>query len=135
MASSHSSGLSPDKPARSSRGRINPNLGLPNNSLIHRSLRRISSIRRGGRGPHRLSPLLRVQNGLQLGRGLEAGVVRVLLVEVVLLLGAQLLGEVGEDALDEAVDGALLGRVAVPDGDEVRVEADGQADAAELVIC
>jgi hypothetical protein len=36
---------------------------------------------------------------------------------------------VGEDG----VDGFLLGGVAVPDGDEVGVEADGEADAAELV--
>jgi hypothetical protein len=76
---------------------------------------------------------LSVQHGLQLGRGLEAGVVRVLLVKVVVGLGLQLGGQVLEDAGDEGVDGVLLGRVAVPDGDEVGVEADGEADAADLV--
>lgn len=79
--------------------------------------------------------LLGIQHGLQLGRGLEARVVRVLLVKVVVRLGLQLGGQVLEDAGDEGVDGVLLGRVAVPDGDEVGVEADGEADAADLVGC
>lgn len=82
---------------------------------------------------HSSITLLSVQHGLQLGRGLEAGVVRVLLVKVVVGLGLQLGGQVLEDAGDEGVDGVLLGRVAVPDGDEVGVEADGEADAADLV--
>lgn len=77
--------------------------------------------------------LLRIQNGLQLGRGLEARVVRVLFVKVVVGLGLQLGGQVLEDAGDEGVDGVLLGRVAVPDGDEVGVEADREADATDLV--
>lgn len=59
--------------------------------------------------------------------------VGVLLVEVVLGLGAQLWRQLVEDAGEDAVDRVLLGGVAVPDGDEVGVEADGEADAAELV--
>lgn len=77
--------------------------------------------------------LLRVEDGLELGRGLEAGVVRVLLIKVVVRLGLQLGGKLLEDAGYHGVDGVLLGRVAVPDGDEVRVEADGEANAANLV--
>lgn len=98
-----------------------------------RSNRRLSSsggIRSGSNGS---IALLRIQHGLQLGRGLEARVVRVLLVKVVVGLGLQLGGQVLEDAGDEGVDGVLLGRVAVPDGDEVGVEADGEANAADLV--
>lgn len=59
--------------------------------------------------------------------------VRVLLVEVVVRLGLQLRGKILEDAGYQGVDGVLLGRVAVPDGDEVGVEADGEANAADLV--
>ena len=78
-------------------------------------------------------PLLRIEHGLQLGRGLEPGVIGVLLVEVVVGLGTELGGQLLEDAGEDAVDGLLLGGVAVPDGDVVGVEADGETDAAELV--
>ena len=87
------------------------------------NLRRLSLSRRSSGSS--VPRLLRVQHGLQLGRGLEAGVVGVLLVEVVVGLGPQLEGQLLEDALEDGVDGLLLGRLAVPDGDEVRVEADG----------
>lgn len=60
--------------------------------------------------------------------------VRVLLVKVVFGLGAHLRGELLEDGLEHVVDGVLLGGVAVPDGDEVGVEANGEAYAAELVV-
>lgn len=69
--------------------------------------------------------LLSVENSLELRRGLEASVVRVLLVKVVVGLGLQLGGQVLEDAGYQGVDGVLLGRVSVPDGDEVGVEANG----------
>jgi hypothetical protein len=59
----------------------------------------------------------------------------VLLVEVVVGLGAQLGREVVENALEDAVDRLLLVGLAVPDGDEVGVEADREADAADLVAC
>lgn len=55
------------------------------------------------------------------------------LVVVVIGLGGQLWRELLEDRLEDAVDGALLGGVAVPNGDEVRVEADGEAYAAYLI--
>lgn len=77
--------------------------------------------------------LLGVEDGLELGRGVEARVVGVLLVEVVVGLGRELRGQIIEDGLQDAVDGLLPGGVAVPDGDEVGVEADRQADAADLV--
>ena len=57
-----------------------------------------------------------------------------LLVEVVLLLGAQLRGKLLQDAGYNAVNRAFLGRVTVPNGDEVRVEADRKADPGELVV-
>lgn len=103
-------------------------LPLIDTSLLPRrrnlnNLRRLSLSRRSSGGS--VPRLLRVQHGLQLGRGLEAGVVGVLLVEVVVGLGPQLGGQLLEDALEDGVDGLLLGRLAVPDGDEVRVEADG----------
>ena len=53
------------------------------------------------------------------------------LVEVVVGLGADLGRQVFEHALEDAVDRLLLGALAVPDGDEVRVEADREADAAD----
>jgi len=86
----------------------------------------------GGSG---LARLLRVQHGLQLGRSLEASVIRVLLVEVVVRLGSQLGGQVVEDALEDAVDRLLLVRLSVPYRDEVRVEAYGEPNAANLVAC
>ena len=46
-------------------------------------------------------------------------------------LGGKLLHDTGEDALDRV----LLGGVAVPDGDEVRVETDRETNAAELITC
>lgn len=102
--------------------------------------RRLKWHRRGSRrrrrsfgGSNSGVALLRVEDGLELGRGLEAGVVRVLLVEVVVWLGLQLRGKILEDAGYQGVDGVLLERVAVPDGDEVGVEADGEANAADLV--
>lgn len=76
---------------------------------------------------------LRLDDGLQLGRGLEARVVHVPLVVVVVRLGLQVGGQRLEHALQDAVDGLFPGRVAVPDGDEVRVEARREADAADLV--
>lgn len=91
-----------------------------------------SSISGGGDGS---IALLSVENSLQLRRGLEARVVRVLLVKVVVGLGLQLGGQVLEDAGYQGVDGVLLGRVSVPDGDEVGVEADGETNAADLVGC
>lgn len=105
--------------------------------VIRRSLttRRLGSLIRLGGRRHGLALLLRVQHGLQLWRGLEAGMVRVLLVKVVFGLGPQLRGEFFEDGLQEAIDGFLLGALTVPDGDEVRVEADRETYAAELVAC
>jgi len=66
-----------------------------------------------------LAGLLRVEYGLELGRRLEAGVVRVLLVKIVILPRPQLGGELLEHAGEHAVDRLLTRRVAVPDGDEV----------------
>src|ERR1700753_2650564 len=86
-----------------------------------------------GRG--RLALLLQVEHGLELRRRLEARVVGMLLVEVVFLLRAQLGRDVVEDALEQAVDGFLLGRVAVPDGDEMGVKSNREADTADLVAC
>jgi hypothetical protein len=62
-------------------------------------------------------------------------VVGVLLVEVVVRLGAQLGGELFQDASQDCVNGVLLGRVAVPNGDQMGVEADRQSNTAELVAC
>jgi hypothetical protein len=46
-------------------------------------------------------------------------VVGVLLVEVVVRLGLQLGREVFQDAGYQSIDGILLGRISMPDGDEV----------------
>ncbi len=92
---------------------------------LHRHLRRIRG--RHGRVVGRAEGLLR--------RRLEALVVGMLLVKVVFGARLQLGGELLEDAVKEAVDGLLLAGVAVPDGDEVKLEADREADAAELVVC
>jgi hypothetical protein len=46
-----------------------------------------------------------------------------------------LCGESFQNACEDVVDRVLLGGVAVPDGDEVGVEADGKTNAAELVLC
>lgn len=78
---------------------------------------------------------LRVQNSLEFRRCLEAGVVGVFLVEVVVGLGLQLVGQVFKHALEHVVDRFLLGRLAVPDGDEMAVETDREAYAADLVTC
>ncbi len=59
--------------------------------------------------------------------------VGVLLVELVVGLGPQLGGQILQHALEDGVDRLLPGRLAVPDGDEVRVESDREADAADLV--
>lgn len=116
-------------------------------SFIHQSLRRVdrdlrltlgygAHVRGLGRAGHLLlRPLLRIQHGLQLGRRVEARVVGVLLVEVVLLLGLQLGRQLLKDAFKDAVDGVLLCAVAVPDCNEVGVESDGEADAAQLIVC
>lgn len=61
--------------------------------------------------------------------------VLVTLVEVVIGLGAQLGGELLEYAFEDSIDGFLLGAVAVPDGDEVGIEANGQTNATNLVVC
>lgn len=81
-----------------------------------------------------LGTFLGVDDGLEPSGCLEAGVIGVLLVKVAVRLGAQLHGEILEDAGEDGIDRVLFGGVTVPDGDEVGVEADGQADAAELVF-
>lgn len=70
---------------------------------------------------------------LQLRRDLEARVLRVLLVEVVVGSWAQLGRDIGQNAREHAVNGSLFRGVSVPDCDEVRVEADREAYATELV--
>lgn len=76
-----------------------------------------------------------VEDGLELRGRVEAEVVGVPLVEVCVGLGAQLRGKLLHDTGEDALDRVLLGGVAVPDGDEVRVETDRETDAAELIIC
>lgn len=61
--------------------------------------------------------------------------VRVSLVVVGVGLGVHFGGESFQDACEDVVDRILLGGVAVPDGDEVGVEADRKTNAAELVLC
>jgi hypothetical protein len=46
-------------------------------------------------------------------------VIAVLFVKVVVGLGLKLFRQVCHDASEYAIDGALLGRVSVPDGNEV----------------
>lgn len=65
----------------------------------------------------------------------EAGVLAVLLVVVVARLRFELGGNLFEHDGEDAVFGLVVGAVAVPDGDEVRVEADGHGEAAEVVAC
>lgn len=55
------------------------------------------------------------------------------LVEIVVGLWRQLGRKLLEHTLQYTVDRFLLGRVAVPDSDEVRVEADREAYTADLV--
>ena len=59
---------------------------------------------------------------------------RVSLIVVRALLGLQLRAELVEYYREDAVDGFLVRTVAVPDGEEVRVEANGEGDAAEVVL-
>lgn len=63
--------------------------------------------------------LVRLEYSLELGGRVEARVIGVLLVVVGVLLGTELLGELLKNGADDAVNGRLLGRVAVPNGDEV----------------
>lgn len=112
------------------------------NSIQHPTsslLRRLDRHLRRTRGRRRLALHRRLALGVdlapQLGRHLEALVVRVLLVKVVFGARLQVGRELAGDALKDGVDGFLLGGVAVPDGDEVVLEADGEAHAAELVVC
>jgi hypothetical protein len=79
-------------------------------------------------------PLLGIQDSLQLRWSLEASVLRVLLVEVGVGLRLQLGGELFHYAFEEAVDRGLSGSLAVPDGDEVRVETDRKSNARKLII-
>lgn len=71
-----------------------------------------------------LPSLLRVQNRLHLRRRVEARMVRVLLVKVAIRLkwGKIFRNSLGEDQLEDGVNGLLLGCVTVPDGDQVGVE-------------
>ena len=59
--------------------------------------------------------------------------VGMLLVKVVIGLGPQLGRELFQHAGEHVVDGLLLGRVTMPDGNEVRVEAHRETNAADLV--
>lgn len=65
----------------------------------------------------------------------EASMLGVFLVIERTLLGLQLGAELVEHDCEDTVDGFLVGSVAVPDGDEVGVEADGKGDAAKVVLC
>ena len=56
------------------------------------------------------------------------------LVKVVVGLGTYLERQLFQYAGEHGVDRVCLGGVAVPDGDEVGVEANGEADATELVV-
>lgn len=57
------------------------------------------------------------------------------LVEIVVGLRPYLRRQLLKYAGQHSIDRVLLGGVAVPNGDEVCVEADGEADAAELIVC
>lgn len=65
-----------------------------------------------------LPRLLRVQNGLHLRRGVKTRMVRVLLVKVVIRLewGKVVRDGLGENQLENGVNGLLLGCVTVPNG-------------------
>lgn len=56
-----------------------------------------------------------------------------LLIEVVIWLWFQLRGEFFQNRGEDGVDGFLVRAGAVPDRYQVRVEADGETDACELV--
>lgn len=57
------------------------------------------------------------------------------LVEIVVRLRLYLRRQLLKYAGQHSIDRVLLGGVAVPNGDEVCVEADREADAAELIVC
>lgn len=106
---------------------------------LHRYLRvtTVARIRRRFAGlaiPAGRGTSLSIHYALKLRRDLEPSVVRVLLVKEVVAAGPQLGRQLLHDAGEHAVDGSLLGGVAVPDGNEVRVESNGEAYSAELVI-
>lgn len=60
--------------------------------------------------------------------------VRVSLVVVSVGLGVHLWGELFHDALDDVLDRVLLRGVAVPDSNQVGVEADRKANTTELIL-
>jgi hypothetical protein len=60
--------------------------------------------------------------------------VRVSLIIVGVGLGVHLWRKVFHNALDDVFNRVLLGGVAMPDGDEVRVEADRKSNTTELVL-
>ncbi len=66
-------------------------------------------------------------------RRLEAHVVRMFLVEVVIWLWLQFCWELFKDGCQDIIDGLLLGCITVPDGNQVRIESNGEADSAELI--
>lgn len=82
-----------------------------------------------------LCPLLRVQDGLQLWGCFETSMVRMLLIEVIIGLRLQLGGQLFENSLYNAIDRSLFRSIAVPNRDEVRVEAYRKTYAANLVPC
>jgi hypothetical protein len=59
----------------------------------------------------------------------------VLLVKVVFRLGLQLRRKLLENALENSVYRFLLRGIAVPDGDEMRVEPNRETYTAKLVTC
>ena len=98
--------------------------------LLHLSLLNLSRV-----DPH-LFRLLGVLGLLGFGDNLaEASMLRVFLIIVRALLGLQLGTKLVEHYREDAIDGFLVGAVTVPDGDEVRVKADGEGDAAEVILC
>lgn len=50
------------------------------------------------------------------------------------VLGAQIGADFAEDDVEDTIDGGGVATVAVPERDQVRVEAYGKGDTAEIVV-
>ena len=108
-------------------------IGKSKGHNFHKSLRRLDRhlwllsrgfTSRGGRSLLLLLTSSGIEHGLELRGRVETGVIRVSLVVVSVGLRVHLSRKLFHDAGDDVLDRVLLGGVAVPDGNEMRVEAD-----------